>query len=235
MYGQHKTPLRLTEGRLSVSFDKQGERYVYRRTGAGGNVERIVLDGPEKIIINPVEPLNLPKPITQYLMIEFSEPVVIGPSGDKTVLLKLPVEIGIFLSRKKGTKLIDTISLNQQKFTLYGSPRGGTVCRYWKSEVFAEIPATDPLLEAVLALRITSEVENWVTVKKVVLDAYGMKIRYTETLVATKAEMEIISDGIAETGFVEAALQQGMQKSAELLRLGKLSVTSARYHMGEGL
>ena len=235
MYGHYSTPLKIARDNLSITFENVGGTFIYRRFGGGGEVEKTVLEGPEKIIISPVEPLNLPKRITPYLLIEFSRPIVIVPSGDETVFLKFPAEIGVFLSKKRDTSLLDTISLNRQKFTLYGSPRGGSICRFWESEVFSAKPAADPLLEGVLALRITSQADAWVTAKRVVLDAHGMKLRYTDNLIATKGEMKILSDEKAETGFVDTPFQQGMQKTVELFRLGKLAVTSARYTMSEGL
>lgn len=235
MYGQHKVPLKFEQDGVSISFGKSEGLFIYRRSEPGEEVESIILEAPEKIIINPVEPCNLPKKVSHHLLIEFSRPVVIGPSGDETIYLNFPVEIGVFLSRKRATDLIDTFSLNKQKFTLYGSPRGGSICKYWRSEVFEKVPAVEPLLEGVLALRITSAADSWVTIRRIVLDAYGMKIRFTQDMVATKAEMKVISEGNAETVFVETALHQGMQKSVELFRLSKLAVTSAHYHMSEGL
>ena len=235
MYGHHSIPLRIEEVGISISLEKLDDSFVYRRDGAGGQVKKILLEKPERVTISPVEPVNLPKQVAQYVLVEFATPVLVRPGGDKGVFLKFPAEIGVFLSRKGGNSLIDTFSLSSPKYALYGSPRGGVICRTWVSEVFASKPTVKPLLEGILALRITSGSDEWVTVRKAVFDVHGMKIRHTDSLVATRAEMHVIAGGHAETEFIETPFQQQMQKSVELFRMSKLTVSSSRYHMGDGL
>ncbi|MGW8177953.1 MAG: hypothetical protein ACWGQW_04050 [bacterium] len=62
-----------------------------------------------------------------------------------------------------------------------------------------------------------------------------MKIYRSESVVSAQAKMIVVSEKKAEIEFIDTPLEVGMKKSIELLRLGKISVTSSRYYMSEGL
>jgi hypothetical protein len=198
-------------------------------------VKKVLLGPAENLVLTPVEPLNSPKPISPYLLIEFAADVVVAPSSRKTIYLNFPVEIGVFLPRGERHDLIDIVSLSRKKLTLYGTPRGGHVAKYWHSEVFSVAPQVDPLREGVMRLEIKNEADEWVPLKKSVFDAYGMKIFYTDRLVSAQARMTVLSENKAETEFVKSPLEKGMERSIELFRSGKLAVSASRYYMGEGL
>ena len=95
MYGHHSIPLRIEEVGISISLEKLDDSFVYRRDGAGGQVKKILLEKPERVTISPVEPVNLPKQVAQYVLVEFANPVLVRPGGDKGVFLEFPAEIGV--------------------------------------------------------------------------------------------------------------------------------------------
>lgn len=235
MFGLYKTPVSITREGLSITLNEGNEYSLYRRASSDGIAEKILMEVPEGIILNPVEPVNIPKKISPYLAIGFSTTVVVRPHSTKAIFLKFPVEVGVFLPREDEHDLLDIISLSRKKYTLYGTPRGGHVCRFWQSDVFASVPEIDLLYEGVLKLEIRNEADEWVPVKKAVFDVHGMKIYYDESVVSARAKMTVTSGNKAESEFIDAPLEVGMQNSIELIQLGKISVASSRYYMGEGL
>lgn len=220
---------------MSITLNKMDKHSFYRRESTDEIVEKVLLDLPEGVVLNPVEPLNTPKKISPYLLIEFSKTAVVSPQSTKAIFLKFPVEVGIFIPKGGENDLLDLISLSRKKYTLYGTPRGGHVCRYWQSDVFAGVPDTDPLYEGVLRLEISNTADEWIHVKRSVLDVHGMKIHYKVGLVSANAKMTVLSGNKAETEFKDSSLEKGMKSSMKLFRLGKLAVTSSRYYMGEGI
>lgn len=235
MFGLHKFPVRINRDGLSITLEKLDQHCLYRRESSDGVVEKILLEAPKEIVLQPVEPLNQPSRITPYLLIEFATTVIVPPRGEQFVFLRFPVEIGVFLPRKEQFDLLETISLSRKKFSLYGTPREGHVTRYWNTPVATAAPKTDPLYEGVLKLEIHNDAGEWLPVKRAVFDANGMRIFYKKNLVAAQARMTIVSDRKAETEFINAPLEKGMESSIELFKPGKLVVTTARYYMGEGI
>jgi hypothetical protein len=235
IYGVRRTPVNIDQSDLTIHLSEQVGNLLYKRSSPDGSLERVLLGSSESILLNPVEPINTPKQISHYLLIEFSKDVVVAPNSRKSIYVKFPVEIGVFLPRDDGHDLIDIISLSRKKLTLYGTPRKGHVARYWQTEIFATVPEADPLREGVLLLEIKNESDNWVPVKRAVFEAYGMKIYYKDGLVSAQARMTVLSEKKAETRFITSPLEKGMQRSVELFRSRKLTIADSSYYMDKGL
>ena len=73
MYGYYDPPFSVEQEGISISVEKTGEGWTYKRTFGNDEVEKLILGDRKRIIINPVEPLNTPKEITPNLLIEFEE------------------------------------------------------------------------------------------------------------------------------------------------------------------
>ncbi len=88
-----------------------------------------------------------------------------------------------------------------------------------------------------MELNITNTTTRWVEVTKVVLAAYGMKIYYSENMVAMRANMKITSKKVAEIDFVNSPLEKGMKRSLELYtsRLRQIPVIATKFLMDEGI
>lgn len=235
MFGKHTIPVKIEGEGLSITMEREGEMLLYRRECLGDELEKSLLTSKEEILINPVEPLNTPKKLTPYLMIAFENELVVEPKASKKIFVTFPVETGMFLSASKRFDLLDVVSLVKRKFTLYGTPRGGSICKYWLSAVHASVPTVRILHEGVMSLWIKNETDSWATVTKVVLNGYGMKIHFNETMVSTKAEMRIVDKRMAETEFAGSPLEKGMTKAVETYSLSRVSMTSTKFIMGEGM
>ena len=235
MFGLHDIPLRISQEGISLSVERTVGGLLYKRECMDEEVENFLLSSNSKILINPVEPLNKPKELTPFLLIEFERSIFVEPAAKRKIFIKFPVEIGVFISGKKRFQILDVITLARQKFTLYGDVRSGVICKYWKSEVYSTIPDTKPIHEGVMELNMTNTTAKWVEVEKAVFNAYGMKIYYNDDMVAMMANMKIMSEGIAETDFINSPIEKGMKKSLEIYAARKIPVITTKFLMEEGI
>ncbi|WP_340817813.1 DUF432 domain-containing protein [Methanolobus sp. WCC4] len=220
-----------------ITVDKQGNNLVYRRTFRGQEeTELVLLKNEGDILINPIEPVNLPKKVTSFLLIEFKRPVLIGPGDRKKIYLKFPVEIGVFVTDKAGNyEVIDIFTYSRIKFTLYGSHNLGLICRHWESDVYFEEPDTDILYEGYIELDIINDSNHMMEVTKAVFNAYGMKIYYGDRRLGMKASMRIINKLLAETDFITYPTTSRFKRSMELYTARKLAMTGTKGIMEFGL
>lgn len=235
MYGHYNVPLRIEKEGISLSVEKEGEVLAYRRECLGEKVEKVLLAGNGKILLSPVEPLSKPKEITPYLLIEFGRALVVEPKATRKVFIKFPVEIGVFISGNEDFEILDILSLIKQKFTLYGDPKSGVICKHWGSEVHSSIPSVNPIHEGVIELNVTNTSVKWIEVTKAVFNAYGMKIYYGDEMVSMKSNMKIVSEVIAETDFDDSPLEEEMKKSLELYTTRRLPIIVTKFVMEEGI
>jgi len=233
MFGRYSGTFRSEAGEILVEVEEDDGLLAYRRRCGEDKFERILVTRMAEVIINPVEPVNLPKDITNFLMIEFP-PVMIEPGASRTVYLKFPVELGIFVESARDIEVVDIFALTTQKYTLYGTPTRGLIARWYGSEVYSEIPEVDLYREGVMEFTITNTYREWVEVSRVVFESVDMKIYYGDFVAAT-ATMRILGPNLAETDFIDAPPRLGMVKSIELYTARKISALNRGYLMEWGL
>ncbi|KPL19645.1 MAG: hypothetical protein AMJ92_02260 [candidate division Zixibacteria bacterium SM23_81] len=234
-YGRHNLPVSLSREGFSISIDQVGDTWLYQRECDGDRVEKKLLTSINMVLINPVEPLNRPKEITSYLLVEFERPLMIEPGVKRRIFVTFPIEIGVFMSSKRGFEIIDILTMQKQKFTLYGNPRTGVICKYWKSSIHATEPQVDPIRQGVMRLNVSNVSDHWVEVTRAVFNAFGMKLFYSTDLVAMKATMKILGKYMAETDFSNSPLRKDMTNSLELYTSRKLIVTAPKFIMEQGI
>ncbi len=232
MFGEYPLEdFEIERGSLSLSVRKSGKLYIYRRVlGENELTKKITNHG--KLIINPVEPVNVPKSVTHFVEIEFEKHVLVGPKSKLGFYAKIPIDIGVFLKNGK-LKVLDVFTLNDYvKYTLYGTPKKGVVCRHYVSDVYDIPPKVDNTKEGILELEIENTSDEWVEMGKVVLDVYGMKLYYDEFRVVTKAVV-CISRGVAETQFVDG--RYNMKRALEIYVARGLHILRRSFVMEWGL
>ena len=232
-FGYHNIPLVMKGGNAILAVDRKKDGLVYRRKSLKGDREKLLLTKMGQLLVEPIEPVNTPGNMTPYLLIEFENPVMIEPRASRTVYVKFPIELGISISDGTRSEVIDIFSLKFQKYTLYGTPRGGTICKHWSSPVSLSIPNANPLLEGVMELRIRNILNRWIEVTKAVFDAVGMKLYYNENRVSMKAR--ITSPLVAETTFIDAPIVSKMSKAADYFTGKMLAPMSVKYMMEMGI
>ncbi|WP_158303608.1 DUF432 domain-containing protein [Methanosphaerula palustris] len=220
VYGTYGYEATIGTDQINLSISRRSGMVEYSRNCAGATVKKHVASLDGRIIINPIEPVNLPEEVTRYLEVQF-EPLLLEPSSHQTVYLTFPVEIGVFIAAQEDVHLVDIFSLNQPRYSLYGQPDWGYITRWHRSVLYHEIPITDPLREGVLALEIKNDASTWVEVNRAVFDSVGMKIYYN-SFVAMWAEMRIINSTVAETNFFDSPLVRGMTRSLEHYTIMKI-------------
>ncbi|MDO9517908.1 MAG: DUF432 domain-containing protein [Methanosarcinaceae archaeon] len=235
MFGSYNCPVSIEKENLLISLETEGDVKYYRRECLDNEVEKIVLNGNGNILFNPVEPVNLPKEITSYLLIEFERSFMVEPGTTRKIYIKFPVEVGVFISAKKKYEVIDVFTMVNQKFILYGDPRSGIICKYWLSDVYFSLPSADPMLEGVIELEIMNTTIHWAELTRVVFNAYAMKIYYGDDIVSMKAKMKIMAGEIAETDFVNSPINKGMKKSVELYTTRRVVALGTKFLMEKGL
>lgn len=233
MYGNYRlSDLDISLRDLRIWVEKSGFLRYRRRLG-NSEVEKVFFSDHE-VLVNPVEPVNLPRSITNYLFIQISKPVVLEPLSSAEFYLTFPIEIGVLVVKEGNFEDIDVFSFVKPKYALYGEPRGGVIARFWQSDVFSEIPDVDFVEKGVMRLRVQNLSDSWVEVSKVVFDVYAMKIYYSESMVSSMAEMRIHSRKIAETSFVDRAMFDGMRKAVELYTARKIPIFATKFTMEWG-
>ncbi len=235
MFGHYTIPLEIAAAGISLAIERDGEGFRYRSTCNGTTTEKLLLTRAGEVLINPVEPLHRPKELTATLLIELEKTLVVEPETTKTVFLTFPIEIGVFITTNDDVEVLDIFTLVPQKFTLYGDPRTGMICKYWRSTVSATIPSVNPLSEGVIQLSISNTTSDWVNVTRAVFNAYTMKLYYSKRLVAMRATMKILLRQLAETTFIDEPLERDMTKSLELYTARKLPAPLIKFMMEAGL
>ena len=222
MYGTYDYSCHLREEEISIEVERSARYLTYKRSCRGESAERTIASENGSIIINPVEPLNLPKEVTRYLEVHF-HPIFVEPEASRKLYLTFPVEIGVFIRAKGDNDLLDVFSLAKPKYSLYGPPDHGCVTRWHESEIYPDIPDTDPLREGVLELTIVNEGGTWIEVSRAVFVNAGMTLWYGD-FVLMSARMELFSNMVAETRILSVPEKNGMIRSLPAYSAKKVSV-----------
>ena len=235
-FGYCKAPLKIAENGLVLNIGRKKEGLNYKRTFLDEEVQKIMLATDGKILMNPVEPMNIPKQITHYFQVQLEKPVVVGPKQTNIIFLTFPIEFGVFIIDKRSKfKLIDVFSLVKNKYTLYGDPKIGMICRYWKSKIYPSLPRLNPHHEGALKLTIKNTTNSWMQVTNAVFYGYGMEIYYSQDLVSMVTTMKIVNKELAETDVIDQPLKKGMTRTIETLPLKLIPRPEKRVFMEGGL
>ncbi len=231
MFGSYAGSFSYRSEQISLGIDK----FLYHRSVTGEEaVEKRLASQADEIIVNPVEPLNLPEPISNHLEISFM-PIVLAPGAERELYLKFPVEIGVFLKSGNDYDVLDIFSFTKTKYSLYGTPESGVITRRFGSEVFDSPPKADPFREGVLALSIKNSSPGWAEVTRVLFESSGICLYYGD-IVSLVGQMTIFSPRLAETNVVDRPLLPGLHRSLELYTARKLAVVVKHgYFMEHGV
>lgn len=234
IFSTYKPPFDVKIGEISISVSEENGVLIYRRQDEDDIYEKMILNGSSEILINPIEPVNLPKSLSPFLLIELEKPLVVSPKSKRKIFLTFPIEIGVFVS-DKGFRVLDILSFNNEKFTLYGPQNNGLICRYWKSEVFTYIPQINSLHEGAMEIDINNDINEWTEITQIVFNAYGMKIYHGDGRLSMKSNMKIQSKSLAETSFTSLPTTSLFKRSVELYTARKLAINVSKCIMEHGL
>jgi hypothetical protein len=204
---------------VSIRIEPSDGFYQYFRKSGGEEIRKVISGKSRKIVVNPVEPVNLPREVTRFLEVHFT-PVAIEPDSSELVYITFPVEIGVFLESKGDFDVLDIFTLSRPKYSLYGPPEEGVITRYHESAVSGTPPEVDPLKEGIIALSISNASRNWIEVTRAVFDCSSLFLYYGD-YVSVVARMNILSRGIADVRSEDLPLSEGMTPSVLVIKARK--------------
>jgi len=231
VFGRYEADLAYSDADVTLTATRSGALPRYTRSCRGHRVEKILPDGKGTIVINPVEPVNLPVPVTRYLEITFP-PVVLPPRTGRTVHLTFPLEIGVFLEAAGGIHVLDLFSLLPVKYSLYGSPGAGIITRWHESGISEECPVVDRFRYGILELAITNAASEVIEISRAVFDSNSMHLWYGESVVMTGV-MDVYSPMIARTTIAETVPKGRLEKSIELYAAARIPSVHGRGYLME--
>ena len=234
MFGKYELDEHIKEKDIEILIEGKGKVKRYYRKCGKEEVEKRISAKEGSMYVVPVEPVNLPKlGVAEHLLIELEKPYIIEPSIEDTFYLKFPIEIGIFLVDKRDVERIDIFTKTHPKYTLYGSPEQGVICRWWKSDVYGEKPEVDKLMEGIMKVDIKNNYREWVEVKKLVFRAFDMKIFYNSHAYM-HADVILLKKIMAETAF-HSRKPKGMNESIDIYEAKGIKKLEKKFVMEWGL
>ena len=201
VFGEYELNFNLKEEGIELSIKGKGKRKRYYRNLDGDEIEKFIYAESGKLVVCPVEPVNLPKiGVAEHLMIEFDKPLIIEPGVKDSFFVKFPVEIGIFLVDKKDIERIDIFTKTRAKYILYGPPENGIICRWWKSKSYNDMPEVNKLQEGIMKVEVENNYHEWLEMKRIVFRAFDMKLFYNE-YAYMHSYLNILKKTMGETAF----------------------------------
>ena len=234
VFGEYGLSKEIKEDDIEIKIGGKGKVKEYYRKCGEEEIKKFVAAERGKLFVVPVEPVNLPKlGVAEHLLIEFEEPYIIEPGISHTFYLKFPIEIGVFLVDKKDVERIDIFTKTRQKYTLYGSPENGIICRWWKSPLYYEKPKVKKLEEGIMKVDIENEYREWVEIRKLVFRAFDMKIFY-DGYAYMRSYVTILKKTMAETSF-ESRKPKDMKNSIDIYEAKGIKRLEKKFVMEWGL
>ena len=215
-YGKFNFDYSINFQGLKLGFEDKNGMYNYKRDIVGWKHESNIATQTKTFYLQPIEPLNLPDNVTDFIEIEFKE-ITIEPEGKAVVFLTIPIEIGVFLEARNGERnLLDIITFCHPKFSLYGAASRGVITRFHKSEVYAMPPSVENYKEGLLRLEIENDTDEWATVGRVVIYQKGLNLYYDETTVSASAKMIIRTHDVADVVGIDQPIREEMTESVQV-------------------
>jgi len=222
-FGSRNPPFDITMGQHVLGMTSDGDTLRYERTWEGGSVSRELVGSIDEVVINPIEPVTLPKPVTNYLMVVLPTPAVIAPKGNTTLLTTFPVDIGVQVRSGSHWRLIDSFSLLAPRYTLYGDPANGVVCRHWKGTDISggdddtvESEEDFHLKEGTLILEVANTSGKFVQLERVVLSSHGMHIYHDGRNATMQALCRIQKGANAQTSCIDDPPGSDMERAIDV-------------------
>ena len=161
VFGTYDLVTDISEGDIRITVEGRGKRKRYYRRMGTEELEKVIFAKGGNLVVCPTEPVNIPREeVSEHLLIELEKPLIVESGLKETFYVKTPVEIGVFLVDMHDIERIDLFTETKPKYTLYGPPESGIICRWWKSNIFEEKPPVEKLFEGVLRVDRRGELRD---------------------------------------------------------------------------
>jgi len=223
-YGKHDFSVPINFHELNITFEENNGIIQYRREIAGSVFQGKIATAKKYYYLEPVEPMNIPSHITDFLQIKFDEEILLEPSSSTEIYLTIPLGIGIFLESEKGEmNLLDMAGFNKQHFSLYGQPDRGVITRHHVSKVYSAPPLVSNYKEAILHVDIENKTDEWRKVGRVILYMKELELYYDSNVVTSCIEMVITSPTSAFVNCLDGSIYPGLSKCVGVYKQGKIA------------
>jgi hypothetical protein len=231
MFGSYEFGKSIAFDTVTIETYQDKRLFVYHRKSDTEVTKLLASVSP--VVITPIEPVTQPKEITHYVMIELKNPLVLPPGKRVTYFVTFPLEVGVYVTVKGVVTPIDWFTLTNPKYTLYGTPDTGIICKWWESSVYSKPPDVNPYLEGIMKVHLYNTTNSWVELTRMVFDARSMKIFYRR-FAGMNAVVRVFTGG-ARTSFREKPIGDGMEKAVELFTVRKIPLVKQEFVMEWGL
>ncbi len=154
---------------------------VYRRLWKNSReciVTKTITGKDVSIEFVPMYPIFIPQYLSNYILCKFRNSIVVAPKSSIEVYFLLPIEYAVYVRTRKYFDIVDVFSdHSKNKYSLYGPIEKGIVAKY------LEVVSSTKELKltpgyALTKLVIVNNVNDFVEVSRVLLDAHPLKLYY---------------------------------------------------------
>ena len=176
--------LELTFPEIDVRIEKIGEHvFSYIRKDTEDNiVKKIIPTNSSELTleISPIRPLNYPARRTNYVYLDLETPVFLSENSAASIFVRCPIEIGVFLIHDNHKDSLDWFTCDpvNSRFSLYGSPESGTLCKYAQSEIVESYDDSIPFVNGVLKIDMKNDLDKGLSISKIVFPMSDNSVYY---------------------------------------------------------
>jgi len=222
IYGKYDFSSNVNFKGLNISFEMNDGILHYSRDIVGHIFQANIATSKTYYYIEPVEPMNIPSHITDFLQVKFEE-ILVEPESTTTIYLTIPVGIGVFIESNKGEmNLLDMVGYNKPHFSLYGQPERGVITRIHTSKVYSAPPSVKNYKEAVLRVDIDNRTGEWRKIGRIVMYMKGLEFYYDSSVIVSCIEMNVTSETSAYVNCLDASFYTGLNKCKGVFKDGKI-------------
>jgi|TARA_B110000444_G_scaffold186207_1_gene175358 hypothetical protein len=157
----------------------------FRENSEGQIIEKIipVKSNDVKIELVPILPLNHPAKRTNYAFLKLDKEIHLGENSAASIFIQCPIEIGIFLIYGDSHEPLDWVTCNplHSRFSLYGSPDTGTLCKYAEVSLATDYNDSISYVNGVMHIVIENTLSSAQTISKVIFPITENNLYYNDS------------------------------------------------------
>lgn len=197
--GAERLELNIKQNKILVLPDRNNPScFLYQRYFANHLVTEVkMISRQDSVILGvfPIPALLTPKPLAKYVYLRFKSPVLMEQRSESIFYSTMPIEVAIYRQHEDEELLVDAFRTLKQRYSLYGSPERGVLCRYKEVNIDpAKINiSAQKYEEALLKIIVRNGIDNIVRISKVVIPMQNVVLDHNddETVLPGAVEMHL--------------------------------------------
>ena len=178
-----------------------------------------IVSKESEVVLKPIPPLNVPLRITEYLLLQFQEPLLI--SKNMNFWVKAPYELAVLAD----DTVLTYLTPFKVKHTLHGEIIGGTICRYFLTSTYFRRPmkGSEALVKVSVIARATMLMDG------IVIPLSNVRIYVSDERVFYNVVRVTVNKGIKVELLNEAPVPKATAIDTSLSNVGKFRSYSELY------